>query len=419
MFALRLCCFTIALTLTASWGDRAGAVVIAAGDRTTNGTPPFEGPGWGNVTELSEGSAVYLGDRWMITANHVVAGITTSPSIVLDNRNFAVQPNTGRHLTNPAGSGLSQSADLFMFRLTEDPGIPGLSIVQNAPTFNTPVTMIGRGAFRDEALSGWALFPISSTAYQWIEVSVLNADVVGYKLNNDRGMRWGINRIGFDFENDNDNNVIVAGTGSNGDVFALVTTFNQGELGNEAQAVEGDSGGGVFTYTAEGWQLAGLMTSTKLLPSQPGRTVAFGDQSYITDLSRYRSQILSIMSVSAPWQNQVEQFDVNNDGTAAATDVLALINELNAGGSRALPHFPPTGSPKVPPYLDVNGDENFSALDVLTLINHLNSTPATSSLQLDPQNFIAGTPVPEPATWVLAIGGAIGLLAAHRRRRRA
>jgi len=29
---------------------------------------------------------------------------------------------------------------------------------------------------------------------------------------------------------------------------------------------------------------------------------------------------------------------------------------------------------------------------------------------------IAGTPVPEPATWLLAIAGLVGLLAAHRQK---
>jgi len=415
MLPSRLFCLSLVLALAALSGVPARGVVIAGGDRTANGSAPFNGPGWANVSGRGEGSAVYLGNRWMITARHVGAG-----PVVLDNRNFTVQPNTEQRLSNPPVSGLSQFADLVMFRLTEDPGIPGLSIVQTSPDIRTPVTMIGRGAFRDDSLSGWAVIPLSQTFFQWIETSTIDADALGYKLNSDRGLRWGTNNIDFDGEFFDDDNNVVVSSGVANDVLALATTFHEGALGNEAQAVEGDSGGGVFTYTPDGWQLAGIMTSTKLIPNQPAGTAVFGDQTYITDFSRYRTQILSIMNAPAPWQNQVEQFDVNNDGTAAASDVLVLINELNDRGARPLPHFPPTGSPnqKAPPFFDVNGDETLSALDVLTLVNHLNDPQQSTSLALAPLNFVAGTPVPEPATWVLAVGGAIGMLAAKYRRRR-
>lgn len=69
------------------------------------------------------------------------------------------------------------------------------------------------------------------------------------------------------------------------------------------------------------------------------------------------------------WQNPVEPLDVDNDGFIAPIDVLLVINDLNAFGSRDL------RDSNVPsePYLDVNGDSFTAAIDVLLIINHLNS----------------------------------------------
>ena len=309
-------------------------MVIASGDRLTNTSEPFEGPGWQNVSGRGEGSTVYLGNRWMITAAHVGAG-----PVVLDNRDFTVEPNTTRQLTNPIGFGLSQSADLLMFRLNEDPGIPGINISATPPLIGERVTMIGRGAFRDDTPIGFELTPVGS-GFRWTQVPLAKANVIGFVVTTDRGMRWGTGNIAFDFENDNDNNIVV--TGASGDVLAMATTFGRGISGDTAQAVEGDSGGGVFKYTPEGWELAGIMTSTKLFPNQPMspvQTVVFGNQTYFADLTRYRNQILSILVAPPSWQNQIDQFDVNNDGVTAATDVLALVNELNDHGRTACHSF--------------------------------------------------------------------------------
>jgi hypothetical protein len=51
-------------------------------------------------------------------------------------------------------------------------------------------------------------------------------------------------------------------------------------------------------------------------------------------------------------------------------DVLAVVNFLNAHGSRALPR--PTALFKPPPYVDVNGDNVVSPVDALIAINYIN-----------------------------------------------
>jgi len=58
---------------------------------------------------------------------------------------------------------------------------------------------------------------------------------------------------------------------------------------------------------------------------------------------------------------------VNNDGSVAPLDVLAVINSLNRGGTRVL-----TAADIAPPYVDVNGDYQLAPIDALQVINFLN-----------------------------------------------
>ncbi|MCA9132992.1 MAG: hypothetical protein KDA45_07545, partial [Planctomycetales bacterium] len=53
----------------------------------------------------------------------------------------------------------------------------------------------------------------------------------------------------------------------------------------------------------------------------------------------------------------------------SALDVLLIITELNAGGSRDLRN---SGLPRTP-YFDVSGESFLSALDVLSVINFINA----------------------------------------------
>jgi hypothetical protein len=412
MSHFRLASLAILLALSLWAGvTPARAVVIALGDRNSNAAAPFPEPGWQNVTGRGEGTAVYLGDRWMITASHVGAG-----SVDLNGKTFSVRPGSVQRLNNPIGLGLSAQTDLVMFQLTEDPGLAGLNIITDSPPFDSRVIMMGRGANRATAMTGWQVDPITSSFFRWSEVPQPFATALGYRLTADRSIRWGTNTIGFDFEVDNDNDVVVSGTNGSGDVLALTTTFNFGELMDEAQAVEGDSGGGVFTQTISGWELVGVMTSTKLINNQPANTVVFGDQTYITDFSRYRDQILAVLN-SSPQQNALRPGDVNGDGTVAAVDALQIINDLNANGVRTLVDDPK--APIVAPFLDVNGDHLVSPADVLAVINRIPPSTQSSLAATGLANGaggIAGTPVPEPATWLLAIAGLVGLLAAYRQK---
>ncbi|MCA9191341.1 MAG: hypothetical protein KDB03_06255 [Planctomycetales bacterium] len=74
--------------------------------------------------------------------------------------------------------------------------------------------------------------------------------------------------------------------------------------------------------------------------------------------------------VVSSWQNPVNRLDVNNDSLVIPLDVLIIINDLNAKGSRELT----SGDTPAPPFIDVNGDGIVAPIDALIVINHLNSS---------------------------------------------
>ena len=92
----------------------------------------------------------------------------------------------------------------------------------------------------------------------------------------------------------------------------------------------------------------------------------------VADDNGYRSNPANVQVrvVTSFYQNYRNRFDVDNDSTISPLDVLILINDINAFGSRVL--APNAFTP--PPYIDVNGDRRVDPLDVLEVINYLNSS---------------------------------------------
>ena len=80
----------------------------------------------------------------------------------------------------------------------------------------------------------------------------------------------------------------------------------------------------------------------------------------------------------AEWQNPINRFDVNNDGSVSPIDVLLVINHINNVGS-SVPAPPETP----PPYVNVDGsvtvtgEENVTPLDVLLVITEINRLNAS------------------------------------------
>jgi len=76
--------------------------------------------------------------------------------------------------------------------------------------------------------------------------------------------------------------------------------------------------------------------------------------------------------------NIVNPSDVNNDGTIAPNDALAIINELNATGSHTLQQGA-SGESGSRLYVDVNNDGSISPIDALIVINNVNAGEGQAS----------------------------------------
>src|SRR5262245_52871755 len=162
----------LVLAIALAFAAAASAVIIDTGDGTGNTSAPTPGdcqvllcsdPGWLNVGVRTNGlTGVYLGGRFVLTANHVGPG-----DIVLDGQTYVYVPGTAVQLDN----GDNTYADLLMFQIHPEPPLPALAIRSLAVVPSTPVIMIGHGLNRGAATS-WNL-------------------IEGWEWGSGKGMRWG------------------------------------------------------------------------------------------------------------------------------------------------------------------------------------------------------------------------------------
>ncbi|MBW2360796.1 MAG: hypothetical protein JRG84_07835 [Deltaproteobacteria bacterium] len=247
-----LASFGVCLALAGS----AGAVIIDSGDGTGNTSAPADDPGWKYVGARWASGAVYLGNGWVVTANHVGPG-----DVNLDGVSYPYVPDSKIRIDD----GMGNLADLIVFQIDPAPAWALLPINGEPDISGEPVIMIGRGKGR--GASQTACHP-TKNGYLWLLTS--------------QTMRWGENLVDA-YENVDDTD-------------AFSTLFDQSGLTHEAQAALGDSGGGVFVKNGGQWELAGVMFAT-LEPGcvQPPDSAFHGNLTYASDLAAYREQIISIV----------------------------------------------------------------------------------------------------------------------------
>jgi len=259
--------------------------------------PGWENVGWGSngVAASDAGSAIYVGNRWVLTANHTKGNRITLGETFGGGNTFTIDPATpGVRLRNPAGLKLSNGTDatgftdLYMFRLPEDPRLAGLAtldIIQNTPSVNDSVVMIGTGVERG---SERKTFPGGTlVGYEWSATS--------------RPKVWGENTVAGD-QNGN-TGFVFNNLGATVSTFG--TLFDNVAGRSEAQASNKDSGGAVFVdVTGNGdWQLGGVIVALSgPLNPQPNQVSVLGNSNgtFAVDLSVYRDQILTIRAVPEP-----------------------------------------------------------------------------------------------------------------------
>jgi len=259
----------------------ARAVMINTFSGTGNTTAPADDPGWANIGTRGIGSGVYLGNGWVLTARH-----NSSGNFVLSGTTYMMVPGSQVDIQNLGTPDKSTNTDLIMFQINGDPGLPALSIATAAPANGSAVTMIGAGRNRG-AFTTWNV-NVDTTPYTWT-IDSENPNAAGYFWGTTRTMRWGTNVI-------SSTGWLNYTIGDNFDVLTLRTTFNDSAgYSNEAQAAPGDSGGAVFFKNGSQWELAGIMVVTDGFSGQPAQTAVFGNQTFMADLSFYRSQIVVVV----------------------------------------------------------------------------------------------------------------------------
>lgn len=257
-------------------GGAARAVVIASGDGTGNTSAPPDDPGWASVGAAGGLCGVYLGDRWVLTANHVGERAITFGGITY-------QPVVGskiRLMTDPTAT-----ADLAVYRIIGRPAVPAVTLAEMPPLAGSDeVTMIGQGWNREATLtewtSSWSEAPPGPVAYR------------GYKKSTGRAMRWGRDVV---TETD-----LLVDTGPN-TTYSFVSLFEEtGGVTDEAHTVEGDSGGAAFAKRNGAWELVGILYARIPFPGQPIDAAVFGNESVMADIAYYRDQILEATAPDIP-----------------------------------------------------------------------------------------------------------------------
>lgn len=278
----------VAALVLAATSMPAAAVVIdsSSSDFSLVRSAPTDDPGWNRVGKVgtSDGSGVYLGKGWVLTAAHVGAHAFT-----LDGQTYAAKANSSHRLTNAGGS----LTDLLVYELESTPALGDIRISAARPAANSWVTMIGFGVEQQPGITFWNS--------SWNEVSSPSgASFYGYGLGGSYAKQWGANLI-LPYSVQDPNLNVPANSGF-GPVSSFVTRFyDSGVNSTLAQAVPGDSGGAVFYKNGSLWELAGIMHATSEYSGQNRwTTVAYGQDTYIADLSVYRDQIVTITAVPEP-----------------------------------------------------------------------------------------------------------------------
>jgi hypothetical protein len=252
---------TLLLAFALLLGAPAQALVYVSGTGQGNTSPPPDDPGWNHMARVSGLNGIYIGNGWVITADHVPTG-----NPVIQGVWYAVVPGSAVTLENPDES----LADLKVFRVDPHPPLPLMPIRATTPLADTDVTMIAGGVLR-------------GTATSWMGYD-------GWFWGGTSGMHWGTNEV---YE-----------TGLEGNNWVISTDFTKPSLGgttHEAQGATGDSGGALFIKNGGTWELAGVLFAIGPFAGQPDSTALqgkisqpVGNLTYSTDLSVYRDQIIDL-----------------------------------------------------------------------------------------------------------------------------
>lgn len=344
----------------------ARAVIISAGNGAGNTSAPADDPGFANVGWRGGGSAIYLGNQWVLTAGHVGVGPTIFQGVA-----YGAVPDSQVALVNPPGVSFTSQTDLLLYRIDGLPPLPSLEIGASVPGVGSDVALIGRGRDRSPSLAYWDP--------SWLPTAVPSA-YSGFAWSVTNTMRWGTNKI---------DAIHVLQSVSNTSEMSFVMDFDQAGTAFESQGAPGDSGGAVFFKNSSTgqWSLAGMMFAINIFGSQPWGIAAFGNLTFAADLAIYRDQIYAHVGLPG---------DVNFDGLVNVFDINIISSDWNTAG--------PVG--------DANYDGIVNIFDLTLVGMNWTHTSDASSLA---EGLASANNAPEPGSIVLLVVGAATLLLARKR----
>ena len=209
----------------------------------------------------------------------------------------------------------TEFADLLLFRISEDPGLPSLKIATASPIVGEPVLMIAAGTSRGGRYSRYTKGSEPLDGFTW---------------ESDQTKRWGTNRVEGPpkFLRHRETNTM-----------AFPLKFSRieepGGTRYEAAGALGDSGGAVFAHEAprdpsSDWVLSGIIFSVTSRGDALERTTLYKDLTWVADLSYYRDEIMG--HIRQYENGATGQADPTAEGPGGESDRLTLAAGLTALG---------------------------------------------------------------------------------------
>jgi hypothetical protein len=433
---LSLALLAVAIFATANQAVAIHVGVTPGSPANTSMSPALYGPGWtqgdpgwANVAKTGTFlNAVYLGDGWVISAWH--AGVSTV-QFVADGPVYSAVPNQSYIVPNTMSvPGLNfATADIQLYRINDDPGLPALTLSSTPLNLNDEVMFMSYGQIRAVAETSWQTSS-STNPPTWNEVGNCSGSncMRGYKYIGGGNKRWGTNNIA------NDN--ILGGTdASDGDIttvvsqgtLAYLTTYDQGSSNPfETQAVGGDSGSPVFRKRNGQWELVGVTLANYIFPGQSytytgsnprpvtvpavdfntGNAYAiYGNATAFADFPSYFNSIQTILSSHADYSIAG---DINLDGVVNDADISIFVANWNVYDNQ-------TGLGNITSWKhgDLTRDGKTDIADFFKWRNGAGSSAAALGAQL---GLSSGGGVPEPAAILMLVAPAVYAFGRRRSR---
>lgn len=257
----------------------ASAIILFGLGNSANQTDPGTGAPFDSVARVfttiggtTRGSAVHLGNGYMLTANHV--DVTTNQSFTFD----GVTPyalDTGFTPTQVAAG-----VDMKVFKLTTTPTVAAANVYTGVAELTESATLVGWGRGRLVSV------PLESAVVSWGGSETI-------------AKRWGMNDPDSYFNATYSHNSINYNFESIVTILGTDTGVPAGLGDSEAAITQYDSGSAMFQFIGGQWYLTGIAVTVETSESStfgndaivPGR----GDANFFARVGNHDGQILALV----------------------------------------------------------------------------------------------------------------------------